>query len=59
MQSQPDLFHPVPDRGHQISGLAFGHTMHDHIVGLCRPVDYADRGVKVLVGEERWVEWSA
>lgn len=26
------------------------------IVGLCRPVDYADRGVKVLVSEERWVE---
>ena len=34
MQPQPDLFHPVPDRGHQISGLALGHTMHDDIVGI-------------------------
>jgi len=31
----------------------------DNVVGLCRPVDYADRGVKVLVSRERWVEWSA
>jgi hypothetical protein len=28
----------------------------NEIVGLCRLVDYADRGVKVLVSEERWVE---
>ena len=34
MQSQPDLFHPVPDRGHQSPGLAFGHTVHDHVVGI-------------------------
>jgi hypothetical protein len=41
-------------------GMVLGTMDQDHeIVGLCRPVDYADRGVKVLVGEERWVEWSA
>ena len=34
MQSQPDLFHPVPDRGHQSPGLAFGDAVHDHIVGI-------------------------
>ena len=28
----------------------------DGVIGLCRPVDYADRGVKVLVSEERWGE---
>ena len=33
MQPQPDLFHPVPDRGHQIAGLAFGDAMHHHVIG--------------------------
>ena len=40
-------------------GLLLTVTQRKQIVGLCRPVDYADRGVKVLVSRERWVEWSA
>jgi hypothetical protein len=34
-------------------------THHQHIVGLCGPVDYADRGVTVLVDGVIRVEWSA
>ncbi|HTY26643.1 MAG TPA: hypothetical protein VMD51_00655, partial [Mycobacterium sp.] len=31
----------------------------DEIVGLCRPWDYADRGVNVLVGGVVRRDWSA
>jgi hypothetical protein len=31
-------------------GLLLAVTQREQIVGLCRPLDYADRGVKVLVG---------
>ena len=48
MQPQPDLFHPVPDRGHQIAGLAFGHTVHDHVVGITLEPD-----ARVLPGHPR------
>ena len=50
MQPQPDLFHAVADRSPHLAGLLLADTVHDRIVDLCRPHDYADRGVKVLVG---------
>ena len=31
-------------------GLLPGLAHHQHVVGLCRPRDYADRGVRMLVG---------
>jgi len=36
-------------------------TVHedDEIVGLCRPADYADRGVNGLVGGVGTAGWSA
>jgi hypothetical protein len=39
--------------------LAFGDAVHDHVVGLCRPADYADRGVRRLVGGVGTAGWSA
>jgi len=56
---QPDLLHPVPDRRHEVSGLAFGDAVHHRVVGLCRPADYADRGVSGLVGGVGTTGWSA
>jgi hypothetical protein len=32
--------------------------MHDDVTGLCRPPDYADRGVTVLVSGAESVVWS-
>jgi len=31
---QPDLLHPVPDRRHEVSGLAFGDAVHHRVVGI-------------------------
>jgi hypothetical protein len=59
MQPQPDLYHPVLQRGQHLAGLALADTVHHRVIDLCRPADYADRRVKVLVSDERWVEWSA
>ncbi len=44
------------DVGHRI---IVGEDAEEQVLGLCRPPDYADRGVKVLASEERWVEQSA
>jgi hypothetical protein len=34
VQLQPDPLQPVPDRGHQRSGLMFGDAVHDRVVGI-------------------------
>jgi hypothetical protein len=40
-------------------GVLLGESTHDQIVGLCRPADYADRGVSGLVGGVATAGWSA
>jgi hypothetical protein len=37
----------------------FAIDQHDEVVRLCRPADYADRGVMVLVDGVIGVQWSA
>ena len=40
-------------------GLLTGVAERDQVVGLCRPADYADRGVNGLVGGVGTAGWSA
>jgi hypothetical protein len=50
MQLQVELREPLAKVGEKPLRIGLLLEAHDEVVGLCRPPDYADRGVKVLVG---------
>jgi len=59
MQLQPQTLQSLGQRRPHLPSLPLGHAMHDRVVGLCRPADYADRGVNGLVGGVGTAGWSA
>jgi hypothetical protein len=50
---------PRGDGGPQRVGPFLSVAMGDDVIRLCRPADYADRGVNGLVGGVGATGWSA
>jgi hypothetical protein len=56
VQLEAEYPEPGGNRVPQRAGLILRVAVRDNVIRLCRPLDYADRGVKVLVGGGRLVE---
>ena len=59
VQLEAECPEPGGDRVPQRAGLILRVAVRDNVIRLCRPADYADRGVNGLVGGVGTAGWSA
>ena len=59
VQLQPELRKPLTKIGQEPPRITFMLEPNDKVVGECRPRDYADRAVLLLVGGVARRDWSA